>query len=381
MVLFYSPRCGARPALHQAGENLLACRNLLIFFEHRALQRRLIPLFHYILRPGGVLVLGTAETAGRFNNLFNPINAKLRTYLSKDGVTGTGADLLLQSFPSRSRATKESAVPTASKSDHASEVLQTAADYVLLQTYAPAAVVVNTDGDIVYISGRTGKYLEPAAGKADWNFHAMVREGLRTPLANALKRAAEQDQPVQMQGLPVELSAGTQYVDVTVQAFHEPPALDGTMMVVFRDVPPVPTKRPRGGKQGTREQSRAEEIQRYQNEVQRLREESRASHEELQSTNEELQSTNEELQSANEELSTSKEEMQSMNEELQAINAELRTKLDDLALAQSDMQNVLNSIEIAILFLDSDLNVRRYTDRAADIINLRGVISAGRSVT
>ncbi len=112
-------------------------------------------------------------------------------------------------------------------------------------------------------------------------------------------------------------------------------------------------------------------LQHYRDEIQALREESRASQEELQSANEELQSTNEELQSTNEELTTSKEEMQSMNEELQTINAELQSKLDDLALAQSDMQNLLNSIEIAILFLDQDLNVRRFTDRAARIINLR----------
>jgi len=123
------------------------------------------------------------------------------------------------------------------------------------------------------------------------------------------------------------------------------------------------------------------EPQRQQNaldEIQRLREQARAnrgalqvSNEQLQSTNEELQSTNEELQSANEELTTSKEEMQSMNEEMQSVNGELQTKLDDLALAQSDMQNVLNSVEIAILFLDGNLNVRRFTDRACSVVNLR----------
>jgi two-component system, chemotaxis family, CheB/CheR fusion protein len=281
--------------------DLITCRNLLIYFD-ASLQRRLIPLFHYILRPGGVLGLGTSETAGRFNQLFNPINAKLRTYLRRDAAAGNGPDLLLRSYPPLSRPTKEPAVPSTRKPDPPADTLQTAADNVLLQTYAPAAVVVNAHGDIVYISGRTGNYLEPAAGKANWNFHAMVREGLRAPLANALKQAAEQAQPVQIRGLPVELSAGTQYVDVTVQAFHKPSVLDGMMMIVFRDVVPAPTPHRRRPKQSTRDQAHAAEIQRYQNEVQRLREESRASHEELQSTNEELQSTNEELQSANEEL-------------------------------------------------------------------------------
>lgn len=112
-------------------------------------------------------------------------------------------------------------------------------------------------------------------------------------------------------------------------------------------------------------------MQQYRNEIQALRDEARASREELQSANEELQSTNEELQSTNEELMTSKEEMQSMNEELQTINAELQSNLDELVLAQSDMSNLLNSIDIAILFLDHELNVRRYTDRMTKIVNIR----------
>jgi PAS domain S-box-containing protein len=142
-------------------------------------------------------------------------------------------------------------------------------------------------------------------------------------------------------------------------------------MIVFRDIAQVPASgRKRKGKTMV-EASHESELQQYRDEIQTLREETRASKEELQSANEELQSTNEELQSTNEELTTSKEEMQSMNEELQTINAELQTKLDDLALAQSDMSNLLNSIDIAILFLDQDLNVRRYTDRAKKIVNIR----------
>jgi PAS domain-containing protein len=249
--------------------------------------------------------------------------------------------------------------------------LQAAADQVLLQVYAPAAVVLNGAGDIVYISGRTGKYLEPAAGKANWNFHAMVREGLRAPLAGALTQAASQREPVQLHGLQVHWPGGGQLVDVTVQGLHEPAALHGMVMVVFRDVESAPASRGRRKAKGQAQDSRTAELARHRDEVQALREEARASKEELQSANEELQSTNEELQSTNEELTTSKEEMQSMNEELQTINAELQSKLDDLALAQSDMKNLLNSTDIAILFLDQDLNVRRYTERASTIISLR----------
>jgi two-component system CheB/CheR fusion protein len=231
-------------------------------------------------------------------------------------------------------------------------------------------VVLNRDADIVYISGRTGKYLEPAAGKANWNIHAMAREGLRTPLYTALKQAALQTQPVELRNLVVEAGADRQQVDVTVQALNEPAALKGMTMVLFRDIPAA-TRRRRAKRAAEADPDQSREIERYRQAIEQLTEEAKHSREELQASNEELQSTNEELQSANEELTSSKEEMQSMNEELQTINTELQTKLDDLALAQSDMQNVLNSIEIAILFMDQSLNVRRYTARASSIISLR----------
>jgi two-component system, chemotaxis family, CheB/CheR fusion protein len=351
--------------------DLIACRNLLIYFDP-TLQRRLLPLFHYSLRPGGLLLLGSAETVGRFSYLFTPVQQKLRIYVRQEHVSIGGPDFLLNSFPPLSRLSKEHSVSHPTEPTEPKDSLQSAADHVLLQVYAPAAVVVNGDGDIVYISGRTGKYLEPAAGKANWNFHAMVRNGLGAPLADALKRAATQSEPLQLHGLEVATPGGVQHVDITVQALQKPAALRGMTMVVFRDVAATPAgHRSRPKARGTPEASHAAEIQKYRDEIETLREETRATREELQSANEELQSTNEELQSTNEELTTSKEEMQSMNEELQTINSELQTKLDDLALAQSDMQNLLNSIEIAILFLDGDLNVRRYTDRASRIISLR----------
>lgn len=350
--------------------DLIACRNLLIYFDPQ-LQRRLLPLLHYSLRPGGLLLLGHSETVGQFSRLFVAVESKLRLYLRQDNESIDGPNFLLKSFPPLSRIAQEPTVSPSNVSTQPADSLQVAADQVLLQVFSPAAVLLNGDGDIVYISGRTGKYLEPAAGKANWNFHAMVREGLRKPLMRGLQQAAAQHEPLQLHGLRVAAPGGTQVVDVTVQAFHEPEALQGMTMVVFRDVAAEPASRGRRKGKNAVEASHEAELQRFQDEIQGLREEARASREELQSSNEELQSTNEELQSANEELTTSKEEMQSMNEELQTINSELQSKLDDLALAQSDMQNVLNSIEIAILFLDQNLNVRRYTDRAAKIISLR----------
>jgi two-component system CheB/CheR fusion protein len=198
----------------------------------------------------------------------------------------------------------------------------------------------------------------------------MAREGLRTPLYTALKQAATQRDPIELLNLAVETGDGVQQVDVTVQSLNEPSTLKGMTMVVFRDHPGN-IRRKRSKRAAAAETDQTDEILRYEQTIEQLSEEARISSEELQASNEELQSTNEELQSANEELTSSKEEMQSMNEELQTINTELQTKLDDLALAQSDMQNVLNSIEIAILFMDQGLNVRRYTARASSIISLR----------
>lgn len=351
--------------------DLLSCRNLMIYFD-ATLQRRLLPLFHYSLRPGGVVLLGSSETMGRFNQLFSTLESKLRLYLRQDNVPGNNPDFLLKSLPSLPRIKKEPPMPPSlSLEAHPIDSLQAAADRVLLQVYAPAAVVVNGEGDIVYISGRTGKYLEPAAGKANWNFHAMMRDGLRAPLAAALKLAATQTEAVQMPHLETQNSDAVQIVNVTVQAIREPAALAGMLMIVFRDVAVIPAGRNRRKSDMALQTSHTAEVQQCRDEIQTLREETRASKEELQSANEELQSTNEELQSANEELTTSKEEMQSMNEELQTINAETHTKLDDLAMAQSDLKNLLNSTDIAMLFLDKKLNVRRYTERASKIISLR----------
>ena len=350
--------------------DLISCRNLLIYFDPQ-LQRSLLPLFHYSLRPGGLLLLGNSESVGRLGHLFQPLESRLRLFQRQDRPVGKGPHFLLNSYPPLSGKAKERDVkkPEPSPSDQSSESLQAAADQVLLQVYAPAAVVLNRDADIVYISGRTGKYLEPAAGKANWNIYAMARNELRAPLERALKKATAENASVNLHGLEIGTNGGSHRVNLTVQPLQEPASLRGLTIVVFREVTDVPTSSESGKRKGSR--ARQVDSQRHQDEVQALREESQRHREEAEAAQEELQSTNEELQSTNEELTTSKEELQSMNEELQTINSEMQTRLDDLMLAQSDMQNILNSIEIAILFLDRELNVRRYTERAASVVNLR----------
>jgi two-component system CheB/CheR fusion protein len=348
--------------------DILSCRNLMIYFG-AALQKRLVPLFHYSLRPGGALLLGSSETVGRAPSLFVPLHPKSRLYWRSENGGAPGAVV----FPTHRRptlrsASQETALPHPNTPP---TNLQSLADQWLLQSHAPPAVLVNEAGDIVYISGRTGRYLEPAAGKANWNIHVMARPAIRAQLAVALRTALLDRTTVQLQGLRLDDDTDAA-VDITVQASAQPKSLEGMAMIVFRDVPAPPGRRGRRSKPGAAaDPGSTEELQRSREEINALRQEMRASQEELQAANEELQSTNEELQSANEELTTSKEEAQSMNEELQTINGELQSKLDDLALAQSDMQNLLNSTDIATLFLDNQLNVRRYTEQIARVIHLR----------
>lgn len=256
--------------------------------------------------------------------------------------------------------------------------LQVLADRLILEQFAPPAVLVNDEGNILYVSGHTGTYLEPAAGKADWNIFVMAREGLRHELSSAFHQALEQEKPVVVHGLQVGTNGGKKHVDIAVRRLDQPEPMRGLVMIVFTDVaaPPETRAPDRPGKTGkkTARHAQIEELERnFQQarmEARSIREEMQVTQEELRSTKEEQQSTNEELQSTNEELATSKEEMQSLNEELQIVNHEPQAKVDELSRSNNDMRNLLNSTDIATLFLDNELQVRRFTTQATKIIKL-----------
>ena len=351
--------------------DILVCRNLLIYLDPAA-QKKILPLFHYSLRPDGVLFLGSAETIGGSADLFASVDRKWRIFRRKECAGRVGLDFPATLFPVAARAAPEA------KQVKPDPNLQSLADQLLLQRFSPAAVLVNDAGDILYISGRTGKYLEPAVGKANWNIFAMAREGLRHEVASALHQASQTKDAVTVNGLTVKTNDHYQQVNLTVQAIDDPSVLRGMFFVVFSDAPPTaaPLEEHAQGRAakapGRRAPSAAteRELERLGEELRMTREEMQTSQEELKSANEELQSANEELQSTNEELMTSKEEMQSLNEELQTINAELQSKMDDLSRVNNDMANLLNSTEIATVFLDEDLNVRRFTPQATRIIKL-----------
>jgi len=346
--------------------DILSCRNLLIYLTPE-LQKKLLPLFHFSLKAGGILFLGSSETVGGFNDLFAALDAKSRIYRRLEAGLSERIE-----FPTLYAAARPGSEVKAQK---AIPNIQTLADNLLLQTYSPAAVLTNETGDILYISGRTGKYLEAAAGKVNWNIFAMAREGLRYDLTSAFQKAQRKDETVTLKNIVVGTNGGTQIINVTIQPIREKNALDGMMMIVFMDVAaPIIVKA--DGKPGrvTTKSARLGELEKElnhaQQEVQTIREEMQTSQEELKSANEELQSTNEELQSTNEELTTSKEEMQSMNEELQTVNHELQANVDALSHTNNDMKNLLDSTDIATLFLDNNLRVRRFTAQTSKITQL-----------
>jgi two-component system CheB/CheR fusion protein len=346
--------------------DLLCCRNLLIYLTPE-LQTKVLPLLHYSLNPGGVLFLGSAETLGPISDLFTSKSSKSRIYHRLDGAESA----IPIEFPASFHIRPHPAA-TQVKAKLSSPNLQTQAERILLDRYSPAAVLTNQHGDILFISGRTGKYLEPAAGKANWNIHAMAREGLRHELSSTFQKVLRDRRGVRKIRVRIGHGDAVQTVDVTIEPLHDPQAMQGTVMIVFVDVAASLVPKPSGKRSRTNPAMAhlEEELQNAREEIRSAQEEMQTSAEELKSANEELQSTNEELQSTNEELTTSKEEMQSLNEELQTLNHELQAKIEEQSRTNDDMRNLLDSTDIATLFLDESLKVRRFTPRMTRVIKL-----------
>ncbi len=354
--------------------DLLVCRNLLIYLRTEA-QDRVIPLFHHVLRKDGILFLGNSESIGRFSQLFESLSKSYSIFRKREQALGTPVHFPTGKIdPSKLHEPKDAEEETPSEKPPPS--LHQAVETLLLQTFTPACAVVNLEGDVVFTRGRTGDYLELAQGRPNLNIADMAREGLRFPLIAALRKAREREGWVQETGLRVPTNGDHRWVDLKVRRFTRAPLKDHLVVVMETGREPGKTP-PREGGATTPEDLKAGRIQELEQELLRLRQEYRSareeletSNEELRSSNEELQSSNEELQSTNEELESSREELHSLNEELNTVNDELNNKITELQHAFQAVTETLDSTRIAMVFLDRELRVTRFTQEATGLVNL-----------
>ncbi len=350
--------------------DILCCRNMMIYMEP-PLQSRLISLFHYSLNPEGLLVLGSAESPGSNGDGFITLDPKQKIYRR----VPTKEVRMMVDFPSAFKLTRSDSSGSKIIS-RKPETFQSDLEQVILHGFSPPTILVNSEGDILYITGKTGTYLEPTSGKANWNIFVMAKDGLREHLPSAFRRTILTGEKVFLENIRISRPDSRTLVSVVIQKLQKPDSLNGLIILVFSDTDDPDLLKSNSKKSGKgvandNVKKLEAELARALDDLQITREEMQTSQEELKSTNEELQSTNEELQSTNEELTTSKEEMQSLNEELQTVNLELQTKIADYLRTSDDMKNLLNSTEIATLFLDREMNVRRYTEQVTRIFKLR----------
>ena len=352
--------------------DLISCRNLLIYLETE-LQGRVIPAFHYALRPEGVLFLSPSEGIGNFTDLFAPLDKKWKIYWVKPSLASTRT-LVAQRFAWTSDPQEKEPGEGAGKRDKTNFAEVTRR--VLLQTFAPPSVITDEKGNIVYVHGDTGKYLQPAQGQLSINVIDMAREGLQLDLRYAIQNVIAQKRQFVVKDLQVRTNGGIHGVDLTVRPLADPEATRELLLISFQDTelqPPEkrkPVKRVTGKGASKCVEELEQELAYAKENLQAIIEEMQAANEELKSTNEELQSINEELQSTNEELETSTEELQSVNEEIITVNAELQAKIEQLTGIQNDMKNLLENVNVGTIFLDDHLAIKRFTRDATKVFRL-----------
>ncbi len=350
--------------------DLVSCRNVLIYMEPE-LQRKIISVFHYSLNPGGILFLGSSESIGTRTDLFREVDNKWKIFQVK---AATGKEALtyegLTFWPADRTQAREPVSESAKKID-----LEAIVHSVLLSAFAPPAIIVNVKGDILYIYGDTTKYLTPAPGHPGLNIEQMVREGLRFSMRSALMAAAGHRKKAVYRNVRVKMNAGSETIDLTVIPLSLAEEGDALFLFTLKDV--SEERAVTAGDQSEGQKIDKGRVLELENELiytrenlQAAAEKAQAANEELKSANEELQSSNEELHSTNEELETSREELQSVNEELTTVNTELRSKMEQLSRSESDMKNLLDSTEIATIFLDRDFHVKRFNASATRVVSL-----------
>ena len=348
--------------------DLISCRNLLIYFG-LDIQNQVIPLFHYSLRPDGYLFLGSAENVSNFNDLFVPLEKRHRLFRRRSDVSSS-LHLPMIVTGLRIGQTGDS---EARRQPLGGVALRQAAESHVLEHYTPPHVVVSRDGDIVHYSGRTGKYLEAPIGIPTRQILTIARKGLRLDLRTMFREAVESGRTVARTGIAVETDEGNvQMVGLKIEPLPVNGA-DPLYLVLFLDEGSVLTHEKALSRSLTPDGAAAhfeQELRETRDRLQAMVEEYETALEELKSSNEELVSVNEEMQSTNEELEASKEELQSVNEELHTVNAELTGKIEALDEANSDLQNLFESTDVATVFLDRALVIRSFTPAVGKVFNM-----------
>ncbi len=352
--------------------DLISCRNLLIYFEP-ALQKKLIPVFHYALKPHGWLLLGNAESVGAAGELFAAVDAKHRIFLKRaHGGPSLPHLHFMADLPAPHHDRAEPGEKPATEVWTRLDVLKEA-DRLVTEKYCPPGVVVNDALEIIQFRGEVAPYLNPSTGEASLNLFKMMRPAFATELRSAIAAARKNGETARRHVLHLELRGEPRDVLVNVLRVDPPAVKEQAFVVIFEEVPPqaAPTKTPNVSKrEGARNAALLEDLAAAQEHLQSLSEEHEATNEELRSANEEIQSSNEELQSTNEELETAKEELQSTNEELVTLNGELRHNNADLAAINDDLNNLLRGVSLPVVMLGRDLRIRRFTPAAQTLFKL-----------
>ncbi|MEI6673636.1 MAG: chemotaxis protein CheB [Verrucomicrobiota bacterium] len=359
--------------------DLISCRNLLIYLNGD-LQKKLMPLFHYALNPDGVLFLGTSETIGEFGNLFSTLDRSAKFYQSRGDFYGSPQRVSPSILTLPRSAQPTPLLLTGGKTPHhIKPSLRDLTEQTLLRQIALVAALVNGQGDVLYLHGRSGMYLEPAPGEtATNNVLKMAREGLKHELTTALHTATVTHRPVSRPGLRVKTNGHYTTANLRIQPLQAHSASESVKplyLVILEEAPQTevhPTAADPGSapEVDARIAALTQELETKDEYIRSTQDELETSNEELKSSNEELQSINEELQSTNEELETSKKELQSVNEELTTINTQLQSKLVDISRINNDINNLIAGTGIATVFVDLQLLIMRYTPTASAILNL-----------
>ncbi|MBN2654007.1 MAG: PAS domain-containing protein [Nitrospirae bacterium] len=349
--------------------DMISFRNVLIYFNTK-LQKKVIPMLHYSLKPGGILFLGPSETTGDNADIFSTVDRKWKIFKAKDTSALRTTLFNVRRAAVQEQSPKLEQLKAPVKTQEASMV--NLAEKIIMDQYAPTFVIINNKGECLYFHGKTNRYLQPPSGRANLNIIEMARAELRSELRTALRKTITHGKKVTVEGLKIKGASSLLTFNIEI---HQPESLQGLLMVVFKEL------KLQKGQKALKTQPPSIKMKHY---IEELEQELRSSKEqlhtaneelettiqELRSTEEEFQSSTEELQSTIEELETSKEELQSVNEELTTVNSELQLTMDDAFTANNDLNNLISSTQIATVFLDKQLRIKRFTPATVNVLNL-----------